>query len=73
VAGGEKRLQKPLAGQRPVARRSLTRSSGLIKTCVQETGCGTGGNAPSIAREIAEKFIGKKESEVSQHPGLWDR
>ena len=41
VAGGEKRLQKPLASQGPVARPSLTRSSGLIKTCVQETGCGT--------------------------------
>jgi hypothetical protein len=31
-----------------------------------------GGNAPLIAREIAEKFIGKKEPEVSQQRGLWD-
>lgn len=32
-----------------------------------------GGNAPLIAKEIAEKFLGKKEPEVSQQRGLWDR
>ncbi len=31
-----------------------------------------GGNAPLIAREIAEKFLGKKEPKFSQHPDLWD-
>ncbi len=31
-----------------------------------------GGNAPMIGQEIAEKFVGKKEPEVSQQRGLWD-
>jgi len=31
-----------------------------------------GGNAPLIAREIAEKFMGKMEPEVSRQLGLWD-
>ncbi len=31
-----------------------------------------GGNAPLIAREIAEKFVGKKEPKVSRQLGLWD-
>jgi hypothetical protein len=30
-----------------------------------------GGNSPLIAEEITEKFIGKKEPEVSQQRGLW--
>jgi hypothetical protein len=31
-----------------------------------------GGNAPLIAEEFAEKFVGKKEAEVSRQLGLWD-
>jgi transposase InsO family protein len=41
VASGGNRLQKPLAGWGPVARPSLTRKGGLIKACVQKTGCDT--------------------------------
>lgn len=37
----ENGFKKPLAGQGPVARPSLSRSGGLIKTWVQKTGCGT--------------------------------
>ncbi len=32
-----------------------------------------GGNAPLIAQEIAEKFMGKKAPKVSQQLSLWDR
>ena len=32
-----------------------------------------GGNAPLLAREIAEKLVGKKEPKVSRQLGLWDR
>ena len=32
-----------------------------------------GGDAPLIAQEIAEKFMGKKEPNVSRQLGLWDQ
>ena len=31
-----------------------------------------GGNAPLIAQEIAEKFVGQKEPEVIRQLGLWN-
>ncbi len=32
-----------------------------------------GGNAPLLAREIAEKLMGRKDPQVSRQLGLWDR